>query len=86
MVSHRSTKGASKARRDHINHEIRNMRALLPVGQDDQERLSYLHAMAAICTYVRKTVLLQAKLSHIYINVFQTQVCNVGLSIQSQMC
>uniref|UniRef100_A0A3P9KC22 PAS domain-containing protein n=1 Tax=Oryzias latipes TaxID=8090 RepID=A0A3P9KC22_ORYLA len=59
MVSHRSTKGASKARRDHINHEIRNMRALLPISQEDQERLSYLHSMAAICTYIRKSGLFQ---------------------------
>ncbi|XP_023267419.1 neuronal PAS domain-containing protein 4-like [Seriola lalandi dorsalis] len=59
MVSHRSTKGASKARRDHINYEIRNMRALLPITQEDQERLSYLHSMAAICTYIRKSVLFQ---------------------------
>ncbi|KAF3708427.1 Neuronal PAS domain-containing protein 4-like [Channa argus] len=59
MVSHRSTKGASKARRDHINHEIRNMRALLPITQEEQERLSYLHSMAAICTYIRKSVLFQ---------------------------
>ncbi|CAK6951792.1 neuronal PAS domain-containing protein 4-like [Scomber scombrus] len=63
MVSHRSTKGASKARRDHINHEIRNMRALLPVTQEDQERLSYLHSMAAICTYIRKSVFFQELLS-----------------------
>ncbi|KAM9364940.1 neuronal PAS domain-containing protein 4-like [Pholidichthys leucotaenia] len=55
----RSTKGASKARRDHINHEIRSMRALLPISQEDQERLSYLHSMAAICTYIRKSVLFQ---------------------------
>ncbi|XP_071392050.1 neuronal PAS domain-containing protein 4-like [Centroberyx affinis] len=55
----RSTKGASKARRDHINNEIRNMRALLPITQDDQERLSYLHSMSAICTYIRKSVLFQ---------------------------
>ncbi|XP_051234839.1 neuronal PAS domain-containing protein 4-like [Dicentrarchus labrax] len=55
----RSTKGASKARRDHINHEIRNMRTLLPITQEDQERLSYLHSMAAICTYIRKSVLFQ---------------------------
>lgn len=61
MVSPRSTKGASKARRDHINHEIRNMRSLLPVGQEDQERLSYLHSMAAICTYIRKTVVFQGE-------------------------
>ncbi|XP_074502737.1 neuronal PAS domain-containing protein 4-like isoform X1 [Sebastes fasciatus] len=55
----RSTKGASKARRDHINHEIRDMRALLPITQEDQERLSYLHSMAAICAYIRKSVLFQ---------------------------
>lgn len=61
MVSHRSTKGASKARRDHINYEIRNMRALLPISREDQERLSYLHSMAAICTYIRKSVLFQGE-------------------------
>ncbi|KAM4729184.1 neuronal PAS domain-containing protein 4-like [Anableps anableps] len=55
----RSTKGASKARRDHINHEIRNMRSLLPITKEDQERLSYLHSMAAICTFIRKSVLFQ---------------------------
>uniref|UniRef100_A0A8C2YXG3 NPAS4 bHLH domain-containing protein n=1 Tax=Cyclopterus lumpus TaxID=8103 RepID=A0A8C2YXG3_CYCLU len=63
MVSHRSTKGASKARRDHINHEIRNMRALLPVTQEDQERLSYLHSMSAICAYIRKSVTLKTSTS-----------------------
>uniref|UniRef100_A0A3B4G4H4 NPAS4 bHLH domain-containing protein n=1 Tax=Pundamilia nyererei TaxID=303518 RepID=A0A3B4G4H4_9CICH len=52
MVSHRSTKGASKARWDHI----KNMRALLPITLEDQERLSYLHSMAVICTYIRKSV------------------------------
>lgn len=62
--SHRSTKGASKARRDHINHEIRSMRALLPISQEDQERLSYLHSMAATCTYIRKSVLFQGEPSH----------------------
>uniref|UniRef100_A0A3B4ZK81 NPAS4 bHLH domain-containing protein n=1 Tax=Stegastes partitus TaxID=144197 RepID=A0A3B4ZK81_9TELE len=65
MVSNRSTKGASKARRDHINHEIRNMRALLPITQEDQERLSYLHSMAAICTYIRKSVLFQGELLYL---------------------
>ncbi|CAL8300171.1 unnamed protein product [Merluccius merluccius] len=55
----RSTKGASKVRRDHINTEIRSMRALLPVSQEEQQRLSYLHSMSAICTYIRKSVLLQ---------------------------
>ncbi|XP_023652012.1 neuronal PAS domain-containing protein 4-like isoform X2 [Paramormyrops kingsleyae] len=56
LVSHRSTKGASKARRDHINCEIRSMRALLPIPLEDQERLSYLHSMSAICTFIRKSI------------------------------
>ena len=56
-VTHRSTKGASKARRDQMNGEIRNMRTLLPIPQEDQERLSYLHSMSVICTYIRKSVL-----------------------------
>uniref|UniRef100_A0A671PHW1 Neuronal PAS domain-containing protein 4-like n=1 Tax=Sinocyclocheilus anshuiensis TaxID=1608454 RepID=A0A671PHW1_9TELE len=60
----RSTKGASKARRDHINGEIRSMRALLPISAEDQERLSYLHSMSLICTYVRKSVLLKGKDDH----------------------
>ncbi|KAL1263750.1 hypothetical protein QQF64_006489 [Cirrhinus molitorella] len=60
----RSTKGASKARRDHINGEIRNMRALLPISAEDQERLSYLHSMSLICTYVRKSVLLAGAGAH----------------------
>ncbi|MBN3324322.1 NPAS4 protein, partial [Atractosteus spatula] len=59
MVLYRSTKGASKARRDHINAEIRNMRALLPISQKEKDRLSYLHTMSAICTYIRKSVFFQ---------------------------
>uniref|UniRef100_A0A8C8JBI6 Neuronal PAS domain-containing protein 4-like n=2 Tax=Oncorhynchus tshawytscha TaxID=74940 RepID=A0A8C8JBI6_ONCTS len=53
----RSTKGASKARRDQINSEIRNMRTLLPIPQEDQDRLSYLHSMAVITAYIRKSLL-----------------------------
>ncbi|XP_053088294.1 neuronal PAS domain-containing protein 4-like isoform X1 [Pangasianodon hypophthalmus] len=54
----RSTKGASKARRDLINAEIRKLRALLPISAEERERLSYLHAMSVICTFIRKSVLL----------------------------
>nr|XP_055027104.1 neuronal PAS domain-containing protein 4-like isoform X1 [Misgurnus anguillicaudatus] len=57
LKSMRSTKGASKARRDHINGEIRSLRALLPICAEDQERLSYLHSMSIICTFIRKSVL-----------------------------
>lgn len=62
LASRRSTKGASKARRDHINSEIRCMRALLPIPLEDQERLSYLHSMSAICTFIRKSVFFQGTL------------------------
>ncbi|XP_039593678.1 neuronal PAS domain-containing protein 4-like [Polypterus senegalus] len=55
----RSTKGASKARRDHINTEIRNMRALLPISEEEKEHLSYLHTMSVVCAYIRKSLLWQ---------------------------
>ncbi|XP_041107386.1 neuronal PAS domain-containing protein 4-like [Polyodon spathula] len=55
----RSTKGASKARRDHINAEIRNMRALLPISEDEKESLPYLHTMSVICSYIRKSLFCQ---------------------------
>ncbi|XP_006008839.2 neuronal PAS domain-containing protein 4-like [Latimeria chalumnae] len=58
----RSTKGASKARRDQINSEIRNLRALLPIPQDEKERLSYLHTMALVCIYIRKAACCQGLL------------------------
>ena len=50
----RSTKGASKARRDQINAEIRALRDLLPLPDGDRPRLSYLHVMALACIYTRK--------------------------------
>ncbi|XP_072533322.1 neuronal PAS domain-containing protein 4-like isoform X2 [Salminus brasiliensis] len=34
------------------------MRQLLPIPAEEQERLSYLHTMSIICTFIRKTVLL----------------------------
>ncbi|KAJ7996790.1 hypothetical protein DPEC_G00240680 [Dallia pectoralis] len=53
---YRSTKGASKARRDQINAEIRNLRALLPISDTDRARLSYLHTMSLACMYTRKAL------------------------------
>uniref|UniRef100_A0A674G9S8 Neuronal PAS domain protein 4 n=1 Tax=Taeniopygia guttata TaxID=59729 RepID=A0A674G9S8_TAEGU len=50
----RSTKGASKARRDQINAQIRALRDLLPLPDGDRPRLSYLHVMALACIYTRK--------------------------------
>ncbi|KAJ8342291.1 hypothetical protein SKAU_G00322190 [Synaphobranchus kaupii] len=53
---YRSTKGASKARRDQINAEIRNLKELLPISEVDKARLSYLHIMSLACMYTRKSV------------------------------
>ncbi|XP_071194159.1 neuronal PAS domain-containing protein 4A-like isoform X2 [Salvelinus alpinus] len=53
---YRSTKGASKARRDQINAEIRNLQELLPISDTDKARLSYLHIMSLACMYTRKSV------------------------------
>ncbi|XP_043934160.1 neuronal PAS domain-containing protein 4 isoform X2 [Protopterus annectens] len=53
---YRSTKGASKARRDQINAEIRNLKELLPIAEAEKARLSYLHIMSLACIYTRKSV------------------------------
>ncbi|XP_028314565.1 neuronal PAS domain-containing protein 4A [Gouania willdenowi] len=53
---YRSTKGASKARRDQINAEIRNLKDLLPISEADKARMSYLHIMSLACMYTRKSV------------------------------
>ncbi|NP_001410783.1 neuronal PAS domain-containing protein 4B [Danio rerio] len=53
---YRSTKGASKARRDQINAEIRSLKELLPISDADKARLSYLHIMSLACIYTRKSV------------------------------
>ncbi|NXX99113.1 NPAS4 protein, partial [Centropus bengalensis] len=49
----RSTKGASKARRDQINAELQALRSLLPISVREKERLSYLHTMALVCLRLR---------------------------------
>ncbi|CAM5104033.1 unnamed protein product [Eretmochelys imbricata] len=53
----RSTKGASKARRDQINAELQTLRSLLPISAQEKERLSYLHTMALVCLQIRGTQL-----------------------------
>lgn len=52
--STKSTKGASKLRRDLINSEIANLRDLLPLPPSTRQRLSQLQLMALVCVYVRK--------------------------------
>ncbi|NXJ97704.1 NPAS4 protein, partial [Corythaixoides concolor] len=49
----RSTKSASKARRDQINVELQELRSLLPISAREKERLSYLHTMALVCLRLR---------------------------------
>ncbi|NXJ38912.1 NPAS4 protein, partial [Ciconia maguari] len=49
----RSTKSASKARRDQINVELQTLRSLLPISTREKERLSYLHTMALVCLRLR---------------------------------
>ncbi|XP_042564434.1 neuronal PAS domain-containing protein 4B [Clupea harengus] len=59
----RSTKGASKARRDQINAEIRNLKELLPISDADKARISYLHIMSLACMYTRKSVFFSQDMS-----------------------
>ncbi|XP_076316369.1 uncharacterized protein LOC143228849 isoform X2 [Tachypleus tridentatus] len=52
--ANKSTKGASKLRRDLINAEIANLRDLLPLPSSTRQRLSQLQLMALVCVYMRK--------------------------------
>ncbi|KAK0172735.1 hypothetical protein PV328_006015 [Microctonus aethiopoides] len=52
--SSKSTKGASKLRRDLINAEIANLRDLLPLPSSTRQRLSQLQLMALVCVFLRK--------------------------------
>ena len=54
LMKCRSTKGASKARRDQINVEINFLRDLLPLADTVRERLFQLQVMSLICIYIRK--------------------------------
>lgn len=51
----KSTKGASKMRRDLINIEIAQLRELLPLPASTRQRLSQLQLMALVLVYVRKS-------------------------------
>ncbi|XP_069187369.1 PAS domain-containing protein cky-1-like [Procambarus clarkii] len=51
----KSTKGASKMRRDLLNAEICQLRDLLPLPPSTRQRLSQLQLMALVCVYVRKS-------------------------------
>ncbi|KAI6236891.1 Neuronal PAS domain-containing protein 4 [Aphelenchoides besseyi] len=57
----RSTRGASKHRRDQINIEIQRLRDLLPLNSCVKDRLFQLQVMSLACIYLRK----QSYLPHI---------------------
>jgi len=61
----RSTKGASKQRRDLINVEINEIKDLLPVNESTRKRLSQLQVMALCNSYINKA------------NCFQNSIFNV---------
>ncbi|PAV71263.1 hypothetical protein WR25_03056 [Diploscapter pachys] len=50
----RSTRGASKQRRDQINIEIQRLRDLLPLSDSIKDRLFQLQVMSLGCIYIRK--------------------------------
>ncbi|KPJ17927.1 Neuronal PAS domain-containing protein 4 [Papilio machaon] len=69
----KSTKGASKLRRDLINAEIANLRDLLPLPPSTRQRLSQLQLMALVCVYVRKS------------NYFQQDVTSTSVARLDQL-
>uniref|UniRef100_A0A915PVH1 BHLH domain-containing protein n=1 Tax=Setaria digitata TaxID=48799 RepID=A0A915PVH1_9BILA len=50
----KSTRGASKYRRDQINLEIQKLRDLLPLSDPMKKRLFQLQIMSLTCIYIRK--------------------------------
>uniref|UniRef100_A0A7E4VJM6 Neuronal PAS domain-containing protein 4 n=1 Tax=Panagrellus redivivus TaxID=6233 RepID=A0A7E4VJM6_PANRE len=50
----RSTRGASKQRRDQINIEIQKLRDLLPLSGSIKDRLFQLQVMSLACIFIRK--------------------------------
>jgi hypothetical protein len=80
--SNKSTKGASKLRRDLINGEIANLRDLLPLPSSTRQRLSQLQLMALVCVYVRKANYFQQGKSnlihHLYLSLL---LCALSLQI-----
>ncbi|KHN76520.1 Neuronal PAS domain-containing protein 4 [Toxocara canis] len=53
-TSTRSTRGASKQRRDQINIEIQKLRDLLPLSDSIKDRLFQLQVMSLACIFIRK--------------------------------
>ncbi|XP_055713738.1 PAS domain-containing protein cky-1 isoform X2 [Phlebotomus papatasi] len=78
--ANKSTKGASKLRRDLINAEIANLRDLLPLPQSTRQRLSQLQLMALVCVYVRKANYFQQVFKRHDVSHHQAPTPNIGFS------
>ncbi|XP_067634953.1 uncharacterized protein dysf isoform X2 [Eurosta solidaginis] len=78
--ANKSTKGASKLRRDLINAEIANLRDLLPLPQSTRQRLSQLQLMALVCVYVRKANYFQQVFKRHDISTHHAPTPNIGFS------
>ncbi|XP_044764762.1 neuronal PAS domain-containing protein 4 isoform X2 [Coccinella septempunctata] len=78
--ANKSTKGASKLRRDLINAEIANLRELLPLPPSTRQRLSQLQLMALVCVYVRKANYFQQAFKCHDVSLHQPPTPNIGFS------
>lgn len=78
--ANKSTKGASKLRRDLINAEIANLRELLPLPPSTRQRLSQLQLMALVCVYVRKANYFQQAFKCHEAQLHQPPTPNIGFS------
>jgi len=67
----RSTKGASKQRRDAINEHVGQIRELLPVSEAARSRLSQLQVMALARSYIAKSNLFTAVIRQSHIHILQ---------------
>ena len=70
LVVIRSTKGASKQRRDAINDRVSQIRELLPVSEAARARLSQLQVMALARSFIAKSNLFSRQYTvHICCNI-----------------
>ncbi|XP_039303162.1 LOW QUALITY PROTEIN: neuronal PAS domain-containing protein 4 [Solenopsis invicta] len=76
----KSTKGASKLRRDLINAEIANLRDLLPLPPSTRQRLSQLQLMALVCVFLRKANYFQQALKNCPSESSNVPTPNIGFS------
>ncbi|CAI4223621.1 unnamed protein product [Auanema sp. JU1783] len=73
----RSTRGASKQRRDQINIEIQRLRDLLPLSDSIKDRLYQLQIMSLGCIYMRK----HRYLSHVVQNFLPLNNTPKGIEV-----